>query len=396
MHQPDPRPFHESWTLADTRSFVDQYASTAVAPTAAQMEVRQGLHRSLHAALAGHLSWLARQGLLGLPPHAEHVSDHWLSAWRRCLSEGDCDTQITRALMMGMCMHLAPHRTLEGVEPAEAVHDRCVAWVKAGNLEEFECAPLSCQNSGLQLQLTFEQWSPKLWVRCGTGPNDAFQPLRAGDVQAPGVERLDIPVPSGEIWIADWFRIEALTQATQRTEEEEASLPPRTTLVGRVAESRRLQKFGLAHFFVGNSGPSVVRQGDRLIMGVLPWDNATDERTPAPQGEDQGCVHTQLWWVTLADRAVLKALMVPALGPEGAERALKAYEEEEGGPIRVKVPAGTHHLYFAGRTSVFHASFASPQVATEGFEEAMGVLSPDELVLVPKVPAPPVGRPRRP
>lgn len=384
-HSSTTLPFDQAWTLEDTRAELVSHASypengSLEEKTLWAERSRKGGER-LAAALLGHLTLLAQEGRLSLPPHTEAVETRWLDAWRLLLKGKPTRAAIDplrTTLLFNICTPYKK-RGSEEHETPEEVHARLVQWVKDGNVRWFQTGERAqCRNSGERLCLKFEGWGPVVGLPQHGNTELPVRPLAAGDIAPPDLVHVTVEVPSGELWITDWICLDAFKTAVQQ--EVSYDRPTVNTLAGRVAETRRCQELGFVFFCVNNTSPSVVLQDGRLVVGLEQMEG--DDEV---QGKKLGRICTDMWWTTIIDRQVLSGLMATQVGQEAAETALVEYEKRDPHDlIKINVPPGTYHLYFAGNPDVFHDRFSSPQVATKGFEEVMGVLSPDELTLVPK------------
>lgn len=210
-----PLSFDKAWTMADTQLLIDlrmKRPSTANAQTQAMVDWRQAygsLCERLNTAIARHLLHLAKTRGLLPAPHTAHVKTPFLEAWRQASRlEPMEDYQLQRlgeAFSKALLMELYRTSNDGGTMVGEALHARLQDKVRAGRFELFETERQTCWVSGESLTMTMTDWAPKL-QRFDNDRRD-FVDLVAGDIQAPGLQHVIIPVPTGQLLVSDWFLI---------------------------------------------------------------------------------------------------------------------------------------------------------------------------------------------
>jgi hypothetical protein len=112
------------------------------------------------------------------------------------------------------------------------------------------------------------------------------------------VTEWELNVPSGKLVVAndlrEWFPSD---------ESHDVN-----TLIGVHLTTLAYAKIGMAHGFVGNTCPSVYREGDRLVVGSHleeTWDEEKDDYVdnpePCPWGDAVASICTDLWWYSIVD-----------------------------------------------------------------------------------------------
>lgn len=121
---------------------------------------------------------------------------------------------------------------------------------------------------------------------------------------------IEVDFPTGEIVIDDWppFFPNFMDQGIISDKDFDVNY-----VYGIRANSEKAVKDGYGHFFVGNTSPSIWKEGDGLRVGYLDEDN-----------EDIaiGSVCTDLWWVTMIDVSIYKKYLA-AIGQEYSEELVK-------------------------------------------------------------------------
>lgn len=227
----------------------------------------------------------------------------------------------------------------------------------------------TCNVTGERLRMMGDLFAPVL----GTyDKNYRLQPVP--NIEVPKVARhLTINLPSGELVIADWFRIPGFTAAMNLLSgEQEGGFDING---GKGLDDRQrayLEKAGIVIVQVGNSSPAayedtpgVFRMGQVYEDDDRFWDE-DGNRTEVALPEETFRTCTDLWANTLADRArVVDVLMFSGRYEEreDAEKALTDYIEDAYGAHSVKIDAQELHLYLP--TGAAHRS--------EGFENTFRV-----------------------
>jgi hypothetical protein len=322
-------------------------------------------------ALASFLSALRDEGRLAPFSGADGYSTRFIGVWNEAAA-GD---------VAGLASCFANHRRffesyygagleIEAGAEAEAAfragYDKLVAVFDKGDFRWFENEAERCTVSDTRVSYAIKGWAAMGGlVDTKTG---ALGPLPA--IERPRIEELSVDFPTGELLIADWFRIDEFTAAVkERDGKSICSAAGRGELTRKYAE-----KHGFLSVYVGNTSPAVIARDGALVVG---WES---EDEPC-EGEELGRVCTDLWWVTIIERARLVDIVAGTVGKEEAERIVEDYLAEHGRHIiRAEVAPGTHHLYFHPETEDFDAAFRSDDCPTAGVE-AMFVLSDKRLVL---------------
>lgn len=194
---------------------------------------------------------------------------------------------------------------------------------------------------------------PEFLRYTGTAEHAAHPELTMPQASAPAVEHHILPAPSGELWAADWFAILPLLRA--RDAFDATGTENLNSAAGCAERTRRYaQELGIGHVFVGDTGQTLVSSNGALLVGGIE-DDSLPRLSPSAghafdtdRPTDLGRTTADLWWVTLADRQVLRDLMCRKVSAERAEQELTAYAENPPEGFHVfRVPPGTYHLYAA-------------------------------------------------
>lgn len=231
-----------------------------------------------------------------------------------------------------------------------------------------------CMVTGERMFVAMKGWKPLLGSLKPVDGKRSFVPLMQ-DAALPSVKHIEIPVPSGQLLIADWFRIPAFNEVV-KANEGHPSLPSVNTVAGQQITSEAYAKrHGFISVCVGNTSPSVVASGP----GQFCIASTEDDILPASV-KNLGSVCTDLWWVTVIDRKVLTDIVASKIGQKAAEAQVEQYLKESSGDIlTVNIPSGQPlHAYFESEEGL-QGRFEAEGVTTKGFETLYAVLSTKPL-----------------
>lgn len=302
------------------------------------------------------------------------------NAWNRIVAckETPYDTpalsdQIAYSVLMGARLAARP----ASGEPPRSNADRYQTLVDAMDTGAFEFWTMrtdsECERTGRRLQLDVLGWVARLGEAVPDGAGE-FDEL-GEEAPAPSADHAIINTPSGELLLADWFRIPEFTAAVKTERCFNVNTGP-----GKMAQTAfYASEKGFASVFVGNTCPSILRRGGHIAIAGQKAYAKTD-----PQ--EVGTVCTDLWWATAIDRAVLVALVATQLPPDtckvDAEKLVSGYLANND-VTRVTVPKGQLHLYYSDAPNDL-SDFRCSAVPAAGLEPLYTVLSEQELNWSPK------------
>lgn len=272
----------------------------------------------------------------------------------------------------------------------------------------------TCLVTGDRMSCQITSWRPEFGKVTFEGLRSEFKPLIAG-IPLPVVEHHVIDAPSGEILIADWFRIEAFSKLVDHARYVDSKLDLNSD-AGKLARTTMYaNRFNFAAVFVGNSSPDVASASDpsrptsgdaRFTIGcpvVEPADDDARKVDKDLRARTLGNVCTDLWWVTIIDKEILIRTVACGLAfnsetggivddpadlsirTEAATGLVDAYlSKGHNSIVRAFVTPGTKlHVYHTSDVTAMQ-QFESPDVNGAGVEELFCVLSQRELAWSPK------------
>lgn len=352
-------------------------------------QLRKDDIKVLEAALERYMTALRDAGHLAPVKFTERRDHRWANAWNRFVGHaGAPESKWDVASIIEPIQH-GLNIVICGCTPDDA-YARMVKKMNTGCFEfrAMHCANSVCDASGKTLGVNIQAgWKPQIGT-VNYKLDDAFLPLTE-DGPLPSVKMGQIPAPTGNMLLADWFRFkENLFSDIVKVGAPEGSL---NTSAGCAAlTDHYAANFGFMSVHVGNTSPEILQRPDHLVIGRFDEDaclNEDDKNSPALlQGEVKGYVCTDLWWATMIDRSVLIDLLATKIGREQAERDVAACIEEFD-ITTVQVPPGQVFFHYTAQKDDLASFFCEGplEVNRDAVDEPYVVISSEPLTWGPVV-----------
>lgn len=345
-------------------------------------------------ALQGYLLALRDQGILQPIQGGDGHRIGFMERWNAMVATGlgDLGADEARWAWQTITDRFAHHFAFNATYPAKLAREKgedadtlhrsgyegMVAGVDGGRIEWWQMSSeAQCRVDDVRYKLDVDGWRIRLG-RIDISANGAF--IEIAPIAPPVIEAFEVEFRTGELLVADWFRIPEFTEATEAVRGGTASINSANGTVAMTAAY--LRELGFVSVCVGNTSPDVL-----AVDGTLTFGHVDEDREEGwPEGVQKlGDTCTDLWWVTIIERAKLVEIVARTVGAEEAERKVAEYLAEEGyGLTQLTVEPGRHHLYFHGESEEFNEGFHSPDLAIPDGVEPMFVLSPRPLARRPR------------
>lgn len=306
-------------------------------------------------ALSAFLSDRRNEGLLQPVALAGH--QNWdLAKWNHFIETGNT-SELPRSILHAFTFDLlywalTPSATLEkkleGLSADERVHAVYADLVERADIGDFWRGPdLECEACGTRLRAAIKGWNITL------ATNRYREPDRLDPCQyVPGLKEVFLDITSGELLIADWFRVEGFTEIVD-AEKPDISI---NFAAGEVEQTRHYaDTHGFISVFVGNSVPAVYVNAakGRVVVGHMAEDLGDDDYQTADSWGDfvtKGRVCTDLWWATAIDRQRLVDILASRHGQARASELVESYLKETSDDVtRIPLPNGRYRVQFNSR-----------------------------------------------
>lgn len=175
------------------------------------------------------------------------------------------------------------------------------------------------------------------------------------DLDAIPLTHLDIDLPTGDLMMADWFRLDAFTRAVDKRLKARLSdrhsgkqYSPGSRIGAVNLAKAHLEDAGVLRIATddGSVVVDVAESDDRLVTSRSYFPGMSGDRTQAPEGHHRAgtidCAHHA---VMVADRAQLILLLAEG-GEAAPETAIDRYMATERYVVRTNVAPGRWRIHF--------------------------------------------------
>ena len=356
-------PFDQAWTLEDTQHYLKAIwnkTSTGGYQRSPQMDAA---FKSLQHTQVQHLRHLFEKGVIDLPANTEALDVRWLRAWKKLQAGSQMeiwDEEDAVRPLNSLRYILFSVKAGASEEAIQSVHDNVVAAMMSGDFDDEDSE--KCQNTGVKVGLQLKGWQPLLGERVfesGNSFRSSFVPLDFSHLKVPGIEEVILNIPSGQLWCADWFRVEELTALDKALEKASSLDLDIDSSRGTLNKSLEFHKnFGGMHIFVGNSSPSFVQENNIAMIANINEDETPFHRASGLQQSSR--ITTDLWWVTMVDPQVLEEKLQEHWKnePGKAQKVMEKLHAQVGKEIiKVDVKPGNYHVYFSAHHDVLESQW---------------------------------------
>jgi hypothetical protein len=308
-----------------------------------------------------HLNSLFENHAIALPQNTGALSLRWLGSWEK-INQGEtlddweikCAVEVFRG---GMEFDFFTIEKNASPDEIEKLHQSVVAKMMKGDFRDREIE--TCANTGEKVSVQFKNWQPLLGQRDFSKgiQYSEFLPLDWSKFTPLAIEQVVLPVPSGKLWCADWFRIDEFTELNQELQKTSTLSFNLNSLQGRINTTHEFLKwFGGIHLCVGNSSPSLFQENNIWMLANLDEENTPFNRASALREYPEIC--TDLWWVTMVDPQVFEAKLQEHWPdhPERVKRVMAALNESDS-VVKIDLNPRDYHIYFAGDEEVLRKNW---------------------------------------
>lgn len=377
MIEPTPKlTFADFFSFGAFEQFLAHERRTDLSDSKSGEGYRALLGELMETALSNYIGALADAGRLEPLKGTAGRRGTLMRAWNGLFDGTEDRQQHLETLAHRLASSFLFIKVYDAVERTKYANDReayedLIKTVDGGNLRWWSSMVEDyCFVSGDRFKLELEGWRFQL----GQISDRKFVPME--DISLPPIVECEIEFKSGELLVADWFRLDAFTNGVQATEDPSIDINSIYGCARRTEEY--LKKHQFVSVFVGNSSPEVFAHDGALVVG-----RTDDDLGDVSHLSACGHVITDLWWVTIIDRQRLIEILSDELGADAAETAVRDYLANSD-VLRLQVTPGTYRLYFSGAPDTFLEHFSSPDLEVDTTLQPMFVLSNRPLHLAEK------------
>lgn len=192
--------------------------------------------------------------------------------------------------------------------------------ITQGNFDFFDLSQDdNCSICGQKMKVEFKHWHPTS-ISYDEKTRDFLQSKPCLDNN---IVELDIEFKTGELLVADWFRIDEFTN-TVSYNKDYADVSINYTKGREKSTRQSVEKFNYITIHVGNSCPSILKNGNNFIFGHYNDEIKSKKKTDY---QEHGTVCTDLWNVTIIEKQQLINIISQKVGTEKAEEIVEDYLE---------------------------------------------------------------------
>lgn len=292
-------------------------------------------------ALYNFLKHLKEEGKLQPIINAQTHESYFIHAWQKiCDNEPLNEMRDIQSLTdpFTKMISFSTYDVEKGKLSVEEAYNKINQKFTEGNFQRFDIeTDESCFCCGQRVLPIFENWNAGLV----TFEPETRQFIKIKPCIEDKIVELNIEFKTGNLLIADWFRIEEFTKQVEYNKDyKEVSI---NHTAGRLASTKHaLENFGFITVHLGNTSPDIFQNGNDFVFG-----HEVENVKLSPEFKHKGYVCTDLWNVTMIEKEQLINIVANKLGQEKATEVVDKYlEEEEGNYSEFKVESGIYKLTF--------------------------------------------------
>lgn len=305
-------------------------------------------------AVVSFLKEKAKDGELEMPNFSKSHEAHFLTNWESLIEnklthyQEETVGHYFRGVLDFTVIPFA-----YGEEPTENIEQHYQKLVEKINTGTFEKHDLSvegeCFNCGKRINVLGKNW--KLALADIDYKNNKITPLK--ECIEDKLYEVKVEFKTGELLIADWFRIEEFTKKVEYNPDyTDVSI---NFALGRLKSTQHAAELGFVTVHVGNTCPHILQKDEDFIFGRFEYDPDEDEGpTQIADYQEKGMVCADLWNVTVIDKYRLIEIVSASTGMEKAEEIVEEYINENRSNMEIiHVQPGEYTITFDPKKELF-------------------------------------------
>lgn len=385
--------FSDFFSIEDFRKFIDhkktrpaieQYASIANPEGELGIAYNQWCEQSRRltdelviAAVKRYLLKMKDAGKFLPVINSDEVSTKFINAWNRIAKNEPTDIKDDSINYVSNRLGKLIYSSVYSITKVDTEnYSSLCKYITEGNFQWYEVDIADeCRKTGKDLLLQFEGWN----CMHGRYENEKFEVSQKIE-KRPSIAYASVSFKTGNLLIADWFRIEEFTNVV----DESKNLESVNSELGREVQTQRYaNEFNFISVSVGNSCPTIFENQGKLIFGYVDEESEryiSSKNKAKSSFKEIGSVCTDLWAATIIEEENLIDIVATKVGRDDAKLLVTEYLTKND-VERVKVDPGEYHIYFHGNSHGFHESFATDSFDLSSVCEPYFVVSNEPLEL---------------
>lgn len=199
-----------------------------------------------------------------------------------------------------------------------------------------------CFECGQQINLCSSNWNFKI-ATLKLNEHKEYPYKLIDDCVEEKLYEVKVNFSTGELLIADWFRIQEFTEQVEYNKDyKDVDI---NSSLGQIKSTQHAANLGFVTVHVGNSCPTIFEKDGNFIFG------REDEEGKVTGYNDNGMVCTDLWNVTIIDKQKLIEIVAEKLGEEKAIITVEKYIAEND-IHKFSVTPGEYTIGFYPRSDI--------------------------------------------
>lgn len=252
-------------------------------------------------------------------------------------------------------------------------YEKIINEVNLGTFRWSQCdMRQQCFKTGESLLVKFDNWEGTLGNLEGEFGHSVFVAVEPS-TQIDEVQHQKVVLKTGNILVADWFRIEAFTEEIEKLGDFNIG----SEYGCKLCTKTHAKELNIVHVCVGNTSPELFYGDDGFVAASYSEDDTSPKNF-----RSLGNICTDLWWATMIERENLVSMIAKTKGQVDAERMVAEYLAEND-VTEISVPPGEYHLYYDSDNRRFDKLFVSDDINLDGISKPLFILAKNELTLSP-------------
>lgn len=295
------------------------------------------------------ISYLKERSKLGLLKEPENLGNHYsnlLVAWSN-LVNGKL-THFDEDKIKNTFERLIEPSVMSIIYSKEEVnindkYEELIKKINDGNFLPTDLQSDSeCFDCAQRIKLCAKDWNFKI-ATLKLNENKKYEYKLIDDCIEEKLYEVKVNFSTGELLIADWFRIKEFTEQVEYNKDyKDVSI---NASLGQIKSTQHAANLGFVTVHVGNSCPTIFEKDGNFVFGREKEEGDVISYT------DKGTVCTDLWNVTIIDKQKLIEIVALKLGEEKAMEIVEEYIAEND-MHKFSVTPGEYTIGFYPRSNI--------------------------------------------
>lgn len=307
-------------------------------------------------AILNYLKERANNNMLQMPINSSTHYSNFLTAWKNLVDKKlkvDQEDKIIYTFSKIISNNMLKMTYVKTPITIEENYTNLINKVNSGDFQRFELEYDECFGCGKKIHMVTKDWKVQLQTT-QIQENNKIEFKVLPDCIEDKIYEVNIEFKTGELLMADWFRIPEFTkQVDYNPEYKKLSI---NSDLGKIQSTEHAAELGFVTIHVGNSSPSIYQNGNDFVFGREKEDSEQNHY------KEKGYICTDLWNATIIDKSRLIEIVAQKLGEEEAKKTVEKYLEEEKNNINfITVQPGKYNIAYSPNKDISNIDKELPQ-----------------------------------